>query len=131
MDRRLFLVSAAALGLVFYDRVVPRPLSADGEKVFAYIGARDCGYCHDFEADGRSALWRAVTARGWRWAEYSTGSLDGLHDKATWPADKRWILEKGGGWFSGTPSFVLFDAGRPARSVGGFPGVDAVLARMA
>ncbi len=131
MDRRLFLISAAGLGLLFYDRVVPRPLSPNGPKVLAYIGARDCGYCRDFEQDGRRQLRAAVQARGWSWTEYATGSLDGLHDVGTWPSDKRWIAEKGAGWFRGTPSFVLFDEGRPARSAAGFGGVDRVLAAMA
>lgn len=131
MDRRLFLISAGFVGLFLYDRAVPKPLSADGPKTLAYIGARDCGYCRDFEQDGRAALRRAVQARGWSWAEYSTGSLVGLHDTASWPSDKRWIAEKGAGWFRGTPSFVLFDDGRPARSAAGFGGVDWVLRKMA
>ncbi len=131
MDRRLFLISAAAAGLLLYDRVVPRPLSPNGPKILAYIGARDCGYCRDFERDGRRELRSAVLARRWSWTEYASGSLDGLHDPGTWPADKRWILEKGRGWFRGTPSFVLFDDGHAARSVAGFGGVDRVMAKMA
>lgn len=119
MDRRAFLLVAAGAGLFIYDRTYQPPLSETGQKIVLYVGARDCGACHAYEASGRSAFAALVRKKGWSYREANLPSLTRLNDPKAWPADLRWALEESGG-VSATPTFLLFDDRKVKRTEVGF-----------
>lgn len=105
-DRRAFLTGALALA------VSPGAAHASATRQVIYLGASNCPYCADFEANYEAALVQRVESRGATFREVRVASFYDVRQANAWPADLTWLRDSLRDEDVGTPWFFTIEGKR-------------------
>ncbi|MGA2493518.1 MAG: hypothetical protein ABSF67_11265 [Roseiarcus sp.] len=105
-DRRAFLAGAFALA------VSPGVGHASAARQVIYLGASNCPYCADFEANYETALIQRVESRGATFREVRVASFYDVRQANAWPADLTWLRDSLRDEDVGTPWFFTIEGKR-------------------
>ena len=105
-DRRAFLTGALALA------VSPGAAHASATRQVIYLGASNCPYCADFEANYEAALVQRVESRGATFREVRVASFYDVRQANAWPADLTWLRDSLRDEDVGTPWFFTVEGKR-------------------
>ena len=113
-SRRAVLLAAPALILAGCQArqplgpVMPADQAADPARplTLVYLGARNCGYCLDWEGDEELAFLASAERREITYRRLIFASFRDLTSDQVWPADLVWIRDELG-ITGGTPQYVI------------------------